>query len=116
MPSMNDRGGLLHPEVDDYTPQQTQDELGRGALLIDVREPHEWNAGHLPGALHIPMGEIQTRLTELPLNRRIIFTCRSGNRSGYIKDLLIDEHGYADVHNQIGGIIAWQLEGLQIVE
>lgn len=113
---MSERGGLLHPEVDDYTPKDTQDEVSRGALLIDVREPHEWNAGHIPGARHIPMGEIPKRLDELPRDRSIIFTCRSGNRSGHIKDMLIDEHGFSDVHNQLGGIIAWQLDGLPIVK
>ncbi len=113
---MGDRGGLLHPEIDDYDPKQTQAEVSAGALLIDVREPHEWNVGHLPGAQHIPMGEIPSRLGELPRNRKIIFTCRSGNRSGHIKDLLIDEFGYSDVHNQLGGIIAWQLDGLPTVK
>jgi phage shock protein E len=111
---MSKRGGLRHPEIDDYTPKQTQEQVGRGALLVDVREQHEWNAGHIPGARHIPMGEIPKRLAELPRDRSIIFTCRSGNRSGHIKDLLIDEHGFTDVHNQLGGIIAWQLDGLPI--
>jgi phage shock protein E len=113
---MSERGGLLHPEVDDYDPKETQSEVASGAMLVDVREPHEWNAGHLPGATHIPMGEIPKRLRDLPRDRKIIFTCRSGNRSGQIKDYLIDEHGYTDVHNQLGGIIAWQLEGLPIVK
>ena len=47
-------------------------------------------------------------------DREIIFTCRSGNRSGTIKDLLIDEHGYSDVHNLLGGILAWQVAGLPV--
>ncbi len=113
---MAERGGLLHPEIEDYTAQQTQDEVARGALLVDVREPNEWDAGHLPGAVHIPMGQIPRRVAELPRDRKIIFTCRSGNRSGTIKDYMIDEHGYGDVHNQLGGILAWQVAGLPIVK
>ena len=111
---MPERGGLLHPEVEDYDSKQTQAEVASGALLIDVREPHEWNAGHLPKAIHIPMGQIPARIADLPRERKIIFTCRTGNRSGTIKDFLIDEHGYRDVHNHLGGIVAWQLEGLAV--
>jgi rhodanese-related sulfurtransferase len=113
---MAERGGLLHPEVDDYTPQQAQELVASGALLIDVREQHEWDAGRMPGAKLIPMGQIASRLSELPRDRKIIFTCRSGNRSGTIKDYMIDEHAYGDVHNLHGGIIAWQLAGLPVVK
>ena len=113
---MAERGGLLHPEVEDYTPKQAQDEVARGALLIDVREQHEWDAGRMPDAQLIPMGHIPSRLGDLPRDRKIIFTCRTGNRSGTIKDYMIDEHGYADVHNLLGGIVAWQLEGLPVVK
>ncbi len=113
---MAERGGLLHPEVEDYTPRQAQDEVARGALLIDVREQHEWDAGRMPGAQLIPMGDIPARLSDLPRERRIIFTCRSGNRSGHIKDYMIDEQGYTDVHNLLGGILAWQVDGLRVVK
>jgi rhodanese-related sulfurtransferase len=113
---MAERGGLLHPEVEDYTPKQAQDEVARGALLIDVREQHEWDAGRMPHARLIPMGHIPSRLGDLPRDRKIIFTCRTGNRSGTIKDYMIEEHGYADVHNLLGGIVAWQLEGLPVLK
>jgi len=109
-------GGLLHPEVDDYTPEQAQEEVARGAILIDVREPHEWAAGRMPGAQLIPMGDIPNRVADLPRDRKIIFTCRTGNRSGSIKDYMIDQHAYEDVHNLLGGIVAWQLKGLPVVK
>ncbi len=111
---MAERGGLLHPEVEDYTPEQARAEIARGALLIDVREQDEWDTGHMPGAQLIPMGEIPKRIAELPRDRKIIFTCRSGNRSGTIKDYMIDEHGHTDVHNLLGGILAWHVAGLPI--
>lgn len=113
---MSERGGLLHPEVEDYTPQQARDEVAAGALLIDVREQLEWDAGHMLGAQLIPMGEIPQRIADLPRDRKIIFTCRSGNRSGHIKDYMIDDHGYTDVHNLLGGIVAWQVAGLPVLK
>lgn len=113
---MAERGGLKHPEIDDYDPQRAQELVAAGALLVDVREPHEWDAGHMPAAQFIPMGEIPRRITDLPRDRDIIFTCRSGNRSGSIKDYLIDEHGYTRVHNLLGGILAWQAAGLPVVK
>ena len=46
--------------------------------MLDVREPDEWAAGHVPDSLHIPMGELEARLDELPLDRQIVAVCRSG--------------------------------------
>ena len=111
---MAERGGLRHPEVADFTPLEAQVAVANGMLLIDVREQVEWDRGHMPGATLIPMAEIPSRLADLPRERDIIFTCRSGNRSGTIKDFLIDEHGYTRVHNLLGGILAWQVAGLPV--
>jgi len=102
--------------TDDYSPQQAHDAVKNGALLIDVRERDEWKAGHMADALWIPMGEIPERLAELPRDRDIIFSCRSGNRSGKVKTYLIEEHGYDRVHNLLGGILAWGTVGLPIVK
>jgi rhodanese-related sulfurtransferase len=55
--------------------------VGRGALLVDVRSPGEYSAGHLDGAVNLPVGEIANRLTELPRDRSVIVYCRSGVRS-----------------------------------
>ena len=111
---MAERGGLKHPEIADFSAVEAQKAVARGMLLVDVREQHEWDAGHMPGAVWIPMDQIPKRLAELPRDRDIIFSCRSGNRSGAVKDMLIDEHGYTRVHNLLGGIIAWQLAGLPV--
>ena len=51
-----------------------------GALLLDVREADEWDAGHAPEAVWIPMGDLQTRVDELPRDRRIVAICRAGAR------------------------------------
>jgi len=102
--------------VADYTPRQAAEAVKNGALLVDVREQNEWDAGRMPDAVLIPMGEIPERLAELPRDRDIVFTCRSGNRSGKIKTYLVEEHGYERVHNLLGGILAWVTDGLPVVK
>ncbi|NJN96510.1 MAG: rhodanese-like domain-containing protein [Anaerolineales bacterium] len=82
-------------------------------LLIDVREPDEYNAGHIPGVTLIPMGEVPDRLSEIPQDKTVVVTCRSGNRSGQITDFL-REQGYENVHNMQGGIVAWEQAGLPV--
>jgi rhodanese-related sulfurtransferase len=84
-----------------------------GVYLLDVREPDEYAAGHIPGITLIPMGEVATRLAELPRDKEIIVTCRSGNRSGQVADLL-REQGFTNVHNMEGGIIAWEEAGYPV--
>ncbi len=81
-----------------------------GALLIDVRTPGEFNAGHLDGAVNIPYQEIVSRLAEQQVaqEREIVVYCRSGNRSGIAERLLVDA-GYAAIFNG-GGLRALQQE------
>jgi len=82
-------------------------------LVLDVREQWEYDEGHIPGVTHIPMDEVQNRLNEIPTDKTVILTCRSGNRSGQITDLL-RQNGYDDVHNMAGGILSWQSSGLPV--
>jgi len=84
-----------------------------GALLLDVREADEWDAGHAPEALWIPMGELQARVAELPRDRRIVAICRSGNRSHVVAGALIGA-GY-DAVNLDGGMRAWMAEDYEVV-
>ena len=84
-----------------------------GVFLIDVREPDEYAAGHIPGITLIPMGEVAARLAELPRDKEIIVTCRTGNRSGQVADLL-REQGFTNVHNMNGGIVAWEEAGYPV--
>ena len=82
-------------------------------FMLDVREPYEYAAGHIPGITLIPMGEVASRLTELPRDKEIIVTCRTGNRSSQIADLL-REQGFTNVHNMTGGIVAWEEAGYAV--
>lgn len=70
-----------------------------GALIVDVRTPAEFALGHYPGAVNIPLQELDRRLPELgPKKRPVVVYCRTGNRSGKAKAVLLRE-GFADVTN-----------------
>jgi rhodanese-related sulfurtransferase len=97
----------------DVTPIEAQQLARKGALLLDVREPGEWNAGHAPGALLIPLGQLSSRLEELPRGREIVVACRSGNRSGVAVGLL-RRAGFSRVHNMAGGMVAWSRADLPV--
>ncbi|HZP30672.1 MAG TPA: rhodanese-like domain-containing protein [Acidimicrobiia bacterium] len=84
-----------------------------GALLLDVREPDEWTAGHAPEARLIPLGQVQARLAELPKDRTIVAVCRSGGRSASVTEALT-AWGY-DAVNLAGGMRAWAAAGLPVV-
>jgi rhodanese-related sulfurtransferase/DMSO/TMAO reductase YedYZ molybdopterin-dependent catalytic subunit/glyoxylase-like metal-dependent hydrolase (beta-lactamase superfamily II) len=87
--------------------------LDANGFLMDVREPSEWQAGHAPGAVLIPMGTLRERRTLLPHDRRIVVVCRSGGRSAAVTQSL-RAWGF-DAVNLAGGMCAWAAAGLPIV-
>lgn len=82
-------------------------------VLIDVREQSEYDESHIPGVTLIPLGELAQRVDEIPTDKTVIVTCRSGNRSGQATDFL-RQNGFDNVHNMDGGILAWQQAGLDV--
>jgi rhodanese-related sulfurtransferase len=80
-----------------------------GALLIDVREQDEWDAGHAPTARLLPMSLLADRLEELPADERVLVICHSGGRSARVTDFLA-QRGY-DAINVAGGMTAWAAAG-----
>ena len=86
-----------------------------GALVLDVREPDEWVAGHVPGAALIPLGELAARVAEVPRDRDVVVVCRSGNRSAQGRDILLGA-GYTSVTSMAGGMNDWAGSGRQVVE
>ncbi len=74
--------------------------------LIDVREPHEFEICNLKGEL-IPMNEVPEHLDKIPKDVPVVVHCRSGARSGRIIQYLEQEHGYTNLFNLKGGILAW---------
>jgi hydroxyacylglutathione hydrolase len=78
----------------------------QGALLLDVRERSEWDAGHAPGALHIPYEDLRARAHDLPLDRSVVVYCASGIRSSLAASML--ESSGRDIANVRGGFTAWR--------
>ena len=82
-------------------------------FLLDVREPWEYQEGHVPGAQLIPLGELEQRVNEVPRDRPILAICHSGQRSlaaaGYLQQL-----GYTSVSNVDGGTAAWIERGFPV--
>jgi len=78
-------------------------------MLLDVREPDEWAAGHAPEAVHIPMGDLAARLADLPADNEVYVVCRSGGRSARVTAYL-NANGW-DAKNVDGGMQTWQAAG-----
>jgi rhodanese-related sulfurtransferase len=83
-----------------------------GAALLDVREQDEWDAGHVDGALHIPIGEVVARIGELP-DERLYVLCRVGGRSAQVVQYLVAQG--RDAVNVDGGMFAWEAAGRPMV-
>ena len=82
------------------------------AQVIDVRADHEWDAGHIPAAAHIPLEALSERAEEIDRGRPVIFYCRGGNRSGMAVQAFT-EAGY-EASKLEGGISAWAEAGLAL--
>lgn len=82
--------------------------------FLDVREPSEWEEAHIPYATLIPLGELESRLSEIPKNKNIIVVCRSGNRSAVGRDLLLNS-SFTSVTSMAGGMNSWQANGDPVV-
>ncbi len=99
--------------MSETTPEISVDRLAReqsaGATVVDVREPDEYVAGHVPGTTSIPMGQLSSRLTELDRSRPVYLVCASGNRSAAMTDFLRSA-GY-DAYSVAGGTSAWAGSG-----
>jgi rhodanese-related sulfurtransferase len=97
----------------DYSPQEVSRLHGDGEIqLVDVRAPHEHDAGHIAGTTLIELSEISARAGEIDRERPVVFYCRSGGRSGMATEAFA-EAGY-DAHNMEGGMLAWSAAGLPI--
>ena len=84
-----------------------------GLVVLDVRGRSEWDAGHIPGAVHIPLAELPERLGELPRDHPIAVHCQGGSRSAIAASLL-QASGLAAVANLAGGFGAWTAAGLPV--
>lgn len=95
-------------------PQVSATDVPDDATILDVREQDEWDAGHAPGAVHIPLGDLPSRLGELPDDSETLaVVCRSGGRSSRAVAWL-SQQGF-DVANLDGGMRAWHGAGKPLV-
>jgi rhodanese-related sulfurtransferase len=85
--------------------------LGTG-LFVDVREADEYDAGHIEGSIHIPIGDIARRWRELETQRPVVVVCQVGQRSGLVTNFLRERS--VDAHNLEGGLSAWSEAGLAL--
>ena len=82
--------------------------------LLDVREDDEWQAGHIDGAQHIPLGQLGARLAEVPAGKTVVAVCRSGGRSAAAVRGL--RQSGREAENLDGGVTAWARAGLPLVD
>jgi len=87
--------------------------IARGAEVIDVRRPYEYEGGHLIGARNVEMNELTTAADSIARDRPVLFSCRTGDRSGMAAQAF-REAGY-DAYNLAGGMVAW-IEAGQPIE
>ena len=97
------------PEIDIAT---TVERLAAGAAIVDVRQPDEYAAGHVPGAPLVPLGEVTERVAEFPTEGEVLIICRSGARSARAAEFLRTQG--IDAVNVAGGTMAWIEAGHEV--
>ncbi|HVB07090.1 MAG TPA: rhodanese-like domain-containing protein [Acidimicrobiales bacterium] len=94
-------------------PEEANELIAGGAFLLDVREPNEWEGGHAAEAHHIPLGELEGRVEEVPKGVTIVCVCRGGGRSARAAAALAGV-GHQTI-NLAGGMRGWHEAGLPMV-
>ncbi len=107
----------IKSRVVEVDPAQVSEHLGNGIVLVDVRESTEWDAGHIPGAKHVPRGYLESRIegaVGADRDQEIVIYCASGQRSALAAHTLADELGYTNVKSMTGGITLWKDRGYKV--
>src|ERR687884_340892 len=106
----------IKSQIEEVDPSEARPHLGNGVVLVDVRETEEWDAGHIPGAVHVPRGYLESRIDGVVPDRsqRIVLYCASGTRSALAAHTLKDLLGYEDVASMTGGITLWKDRGYEV--
>jgi rhodanese-related sulfurtransferase len=99
-------------EAREVSREEARKMVEEGAQLVDVRADHEWNAGHIAGAKHLPLPELPQRTGELDQDRPVVVYCRGGNRSSMATAALTDA-GY-DAVKLTDGIVGWSEDELPL--
>src|SRR4051812_44963895 len=104
-------------QVDEVDPSAVSEVIGGdNVVVVDVRETDEWDAGHVPGARHVPRGHLESRIEGAAPDRsqRVILYCASGNRSALAAKTLRDDLGYENVESMTGGYTLWKDRGYEV--
>jgi sulfur-carrier protein adenylyltransferase/sulfurtransferase len=106
----------IRSRVQEVDPAEVSEHLGNGITLIDVRESEEWDAGHIPGATHVPRGYLESRIEAAAPEKdaRVVIYCASGQRSALAADTLQQLLGYTNVSPLTGGITLWKDRGYDV--
>src|ERR671936_2235965 len=117
MPSYRELLQQVRSEISEVDATQARELIESGEpLLVDVREQDEWDEGHIPGAVHIPRGFLESRIERIAPDRsaQIVLSCASGSRSAYAAKTL-EELGYEHVSSHAPGYTGWKRDGFPTV-
>jgi sulfur-carrier protein adenylyltransferase/sulfurtransferase len=107
----------IKSKVEEVDPAQVSEHLGNGIVLVDVRDSNEWDAGHIPGAKHVPRGYLESRIEGIAGSDRsqeIVLYCATGQRSALAAHTLEELLGYENVKSMTGGITLWKDRGYKV--
>jgi sulfur-carrier protein adenylyltransferase/sulfurtransferase len=106
----------IKSRIDEIDPAAAREQSSNGAVLVDVREPEEWAAGHIPGAKHVPKSYLESRIEGAVPDHsdHVILYCASGNRSAWAARTLIEDLGYEHVESMTGGFTLWKDRGYEV--
>jgi sulfur-carrier protein adenylyltransferase/sulfurtransferase len=106
----------IKSRIEEVDPSVVREQVGNGAVVVDVREAEEWSTGHIPGAKHVPKSYLESRIEGAAPDRaqHVILYCQSGNRSAWAARTLIEDLGYENVESMTGGITLWKDRGYDV--
>jgi sulfur-carrier protein adenylyltransferase/sulfurtransferase len=106
----------IKSRIDEIDPGDVRAQLNNGAVVVDVREPEEWGAGHIPGARHVPKSYLESRIEGAVPDRsqHVVLYCASGNRSAWAARTMIEDLGYERVESMTGGFTLWKDRGYEV--
>ncbi len=106
----------IKSRINEVDPAEVREQMGNGAVIVDVRETEEFGTGHIPGAKHVPRGYLESRIEgAVPDHtQHVILYCASGNRSAYTARTMIEDLGYENVESMRGGITLWKDRGYEV--
>jgi sulfur-carrier protein adenylyltransferase/sulfurtransferase len=106
----------IKSSIDEVDPAVVREQVSNGATVVDVREPEEWSAGHIPGAVHVPKSYLESRIEGAVPDHsgHVILYCASGNRSAWATRTMVEDLGYENVESMTGGFTLWKDRGYEV--